>query len=139
MTNVDDYLLPEHLRPEWLQYPPALVEMVRSGRVKLVPWHLDKSAAAMNQHLRFKAHLARDLMPFAYRQDREDLACFEKGKGDSVMIIHDNTDPGWEDDDFYPSFADWLRAAEEEAASWVPLSDDDLRAIRKRFGFEELP
>jgi hypothetical protein len=137
MIDVNDYLLPEGVRPDWLVYPAELVGLVQSGRVKLVPWHLDKADASLSTHRRFKSHLRRDLVPFAHRQDREDLACFEKGKGQAVMIIHDNTEPGWEDEGSYSTFADWLRAAEEVAASWVRMSPDDVRAIRKQFGFDD--
>ncbi len=118
MNNENEYLIPDGHRPDWLVYPEGLVEMVKSGRVKLVPWHLDKVDVARGQHVRLKARLGRDLVPFAHRQDREDMACFEKGKGQAVMIIHDNTDPGYEDEGSYPTFADWLRDAELEAASW---------------------
>lgn len=133
-TNENEYLIPDDLRPDWLVYPEGLIEMVKSERTKLVPWHLYKADGAMKTHSRFKSHLGRDLIPFAVRQDREDWACFEKGKGEAVMIIHDNTEPGWEDQENYPTFADWLREAELEAAAWIPMSEDNLRAIRKRFG-----
>lgn len=118
MTNTNEYLLSDALKPDWLIYPAGLIELVRSERVTLIPWHVEKSVAVLATHRRFKSHLGRELVPFAYRQDREDLACFEKGKGESVMIIHDNTDPGWEDEGSYPSFADWLAAAEDEAREW---------------------
>jgi hypothetical protein len=118
MTNTNEYLLPDSLKPDWLIYPIGLVELVRSGRVKLAPWYLSKSAVDAMHTRDLKMRLGRDLVPFAYRQDREDLACFEKGKGEAVMIIHDHTDPGWEDEGSYPSFADWLAAAEEEAREW---------------------
>ena len=120
VTDVNDYLLSDGDRPGWLTYPPEFVALVRSGRVKLVPWHLDTARGSLITHRRFKSHLGRELVPFASRQDREDFACFEKGKGQAVMIIHDNTGPGYEDEGSYPSFADWLREAEEEAASWDP-------------------
>lgn len=118
MINVNDYLLPDGVRPDWLVYPDELVDLVRAGRVKLTPWHLSKVEVDVGHAAELKARLGRDLVPFAYRQDREDLACFEKGKGQAVMIIHDNTEPGWEDEGSYPSFADWLHNVELEAASW---------------------
>lgn len=114
----NEYLIPEALRPNWLVYPKELIEMVTSGQVKLVPWHLYKGEGSLRTHSRFESHLGRALVPFAHRQDREDWACFEKGKGQAVIIIHDNTEPGWEDEGSYPTFADWLREAKSEAASW---------------------
>lgn len=118
MNDVNDYLLHDGERPDWLVYPPELIALVQSGPVQLAPWHLYKAAGSLRTHHRFKTHLGRDLLPFAHRQDREDWACFEKGKGQAVMIIHDNTAPGFEDEASYPSFGDWLRAAEIEAADW---------------------
>jgi hypothetical protein len=136
-NNENEYLIPEGLRPDWLIYPAKLVEMFESGRVKLVPWHLDKADVSRGAHVRLKSRLGRDLVPFAHRQDREDWACFEKGKGHAVMVIHDNTDPGYEDEGSFPTFTDWLRAAEEEAASWIPMPEEYLHSLRKRFGFRD--
>jgi hypothetical protein len=136
-SNDHEYLIPEALRPAWLAYPVEFVEMVMLGRVKLVPWKLYKAEGSLRTHNRFKTHLGRDLVPFAHRQDREDLACFERGKGHAVMIIHDNTDPGYEDEGSFLTFTDWLRAAEEEAASWIPMPEEYLRSLRNRFGFHD--
>jgi hypothetical protein len=112
-------ILPESERPEWLHYPQELLDLVRSGRMPLVPWHLDRADAAASTYRRFQSHLGRDLVPFAFRQDREDLACFEKGSGEKVLVIHDNTDPGYEDEGEYATFSHWLRDVEAEAAEWA--------------------
>jgi hypothetical protein len=112
-------IIPESDRPAWLHYPQELLDLVRSGRMPLVPWHFDRAYAAANQYRRFQSRLRRDLVPFAYRQDREDLACFEKGKGHEVFIIHDNCDAGYEDEGHFASFSDWLRDVEAEAAEWA--------------------
>lgn len=118
MSNMHEYLLSEGERPAWLNYPAELVALVATGRVSVTPWHICKIDAVRWDLAHLKDRLGRELIPFAHRQDREDLACFEKGKGTQVMIIHDNTDPGYEDEGSYPSFSDWLRAAEEEGKSW---------------------
>ena len=73
-------ILPESERPEWLHYPQELLDLVRSGRMPLVPWHFVTAESAAGDYRRFRSHLRRELVPFAFRQDREDLACFEKGK-----------------------------------------------------------
>ena len=118
-------IVPELARPDWVHYPEQLHELVRSGRLPLVPWYFDLAGVALNMHRRFRSRLGRELMPFAYRQDREDLACFEKGKGQEVFIIHDNCDAGFEDEDYFASFADWIRDVEAEAAEWK----DDRRQV----------
>ncbi|HLL90352.1 MAG TPA: hypothetical protein VK324_13720 [Tepidisphaeraceae bacterium] len=118
VNDYNDYLLIGTAKPDWLQYPAELLEMVRAGRVRVVPWHLSKAAAAAGHAAELKARVKRDLVPFAFRQDQEDLACFEKGKGQQVMLVHDNCDSPYEHVGSYPSFADWLRAAEEESEEW---------------------
>jgi hypothetical protein len=127
MINVNEYLWPEQFRPPWLVYPEELLSLVRSETVAFVPWHLIKVEIEMRlRHAaRLKSRLGRELIPFAYRQDREDLACFEKGRGQAVIIIHDNTDPGYEDEGSYPSFAAWLQAVRAEAAEWESLDERD--------------
>jgi hypothetical protein len=111
-------IIPPDRRPGWLTYPPAMIELVRSARMPLIPWHFVTAWSALQRYQRFQSHLRRHLIPFALRQDREDLACFEMGKADQVFIIHDNTDPGWEDEGYFADFADWLRAVEAESAEW---------------------
>lgn len=112
-------ILPDRERPEWLLYPQELLDLVRSGRMPLVPWHFVHAETVASQHRRFQSHLGRDLVPFAFRQDREDLACFEKGRGHEVFIIHDNCNAGYEDEGHFASFSDWLRDVETEAAEWA--------------------
>jgi hypothetical protein len=118
MNQMSEYLLADQDSPTWLTYPTGLVELVSAGRVKLTPWHICKVAAVRGLRARLAERLGRDLVPFAHRQDREDLACFEKGRGLEVLIIHDNTDPGWENEGTYPSFSDWLQAVESESKLW---------------------
>lgn len=36
------------------------------------------------------------VIPFARRDDNDDIACFEVGKGKSVQIIHDFASEGFE-------------------------------------------
>jgi len=118
MNEMSEYLLSDQECPAWLTYPTELVELVSAGRVTLTPWHICKVGAVRGLHARLEDRLGRDLVPFAHRQDREDLACFEKGRGEEVLIIHDNTDPGWENEGSYASFSDWLKAAESESKLW---------------------
>ena len=119
MGRLEDYLLLDSERPFWLTYPPELIELVVSGEVVLTPWHLCNSDGVRHDYSALQKRLGRELIPFAHRQDREDLACLEKGRGQEILIIHDNTEPGWEDEGGYPCFADWLRAVRAEAKDWL--------------------
>lgn len=56
----------------------------------------------------------RKLVPFARRDDNDDIACFEVDKGERVQIIHDFASVGYEQRGEYDSFKDWVKAAIEE-------------------------
>lgn len=60
----------------------------------------------------------RTLFPFAYRQDCDDVACWEMGHGERVFIVHDFASPGFEDDGNFENVWAWFRMAVEETAGW---------------------
>jgi hypothetical protein len=58
------------------------------------------------------------LVPFADRQDNDDVACWERGGADAVVIIHDFASPGFEDEGSFEDVGAWFRAAVEETLDW---------------------
>lgn len=56
----------------------------------------------------------RKLIPFARRDDNDDIACFEVGKDEKVQIIHDFASEGYEQRNEYNDFWDWLKDAIDE-------------------------
>jgi hypothetical protein len=52
----------------------------------------------------------RVLVPFAKRQDNDDVACWDVPTG-KVAVIHDSADPGWEARGEFSGFYAWLRQA----------------------------
>ena len=108
-------LSPEEM-PNDFDYPSSFVRIVELGITNLEPWHildgelLRRRAAGVAQRY---AH--RVLVPFAYRQDSDDLACWEPGKlGEGVVVIHDFAAADWEGRNGYADFRDWLRQAVED-------------------------
>jgi choline dehydrogenase-like flavoprotein len=65
-----------------------------------------------------KRYSSRDLFPFAYRQDNDDVACWSKGSGEKVFVIHDFASPSWEDEDAFDDVWAWFKSAIEETISW---------------------
>jgi hypothetical protein len=53
------------------------------------------------------------LVPFAVRQDCDDVACFEPDHP-GVAIVQDFASPGFEQRDRLPDFDSWLRRAIED-------------------------
>jgi hypothetical protein len=66
---------------------------------------------------RFRAlqqrYTTRRLVPFAFRQDNDDVACWDADPG-SVMIIHDYASPSYEQRAEFPDFYAWFRQAIED-------------------------
>ena len=56
----------------------------------------------------------RHLIPFARRDDNDDIACFEVEKGGKVQIIHDFASAGYEQRKEYDCFWDWFMDAVKE-------------------------
>jgi hypothetical protein len=56
----------------------------------------------------------RKLIPFARRQDNDDIACWQSGADQEVFVIHDFASSGWEQRRRFPCFYDWLRRAIED-------------------------
>lgn len=80
------------------------------------PWHLLEGEQLWERNRGLKeAYPSRTLVPFARRQDNDDVACWEPGSGDGVVVVvHDFASPGWEDHGQFASFYDWLRQAVED-------------------------
>lgn len=62
----------------------------------------------------------RSLVPFACRQDRDDVACWDLNQSRGrVVIVHDFASPGWEFRAEFADFNDWLRQAVEELIAYA--------------------
>jgi hypothetical protein len=118
MTNAT-FIVPQDQRPAWLDYPRSFCRIVDQGLVNITPWHVLDSQGALERFRGLaKRYPARDLFPLAYRQDNDDIACWAKGHGEKVFIVHDFASPGWEDEDSFDDVWSWFRAAIEETIGW---------------------
>ncbi|MDT7949877.1 MAG: hypothetical protein RQ966_00070 [Acetobacteraceae bacterium] len=78
-------------------------------------WMLAERNAVANRDSLAEQFPGRDVLPFARRGDRDDVACVvtrdpHRPKG-SVIIVHDGAMPGSELDAEFASLADWYAAA----------------------------
>src|SRR3990172_9495060 len=116
MTNdltftMDDLPQPEEL-PSWFHYPEEHPRAVRQGLVNLSPWHVMGRDAVLQrmQGLRNR-YPARELVPFARRQDNDDVACWERDHLPAVVVVHDFSSPGSEVRAECSDFWAWFRVA----------------------------
>ncbi len=109
------FVLPQSELPSWVQYPLSFRRIVDQGLVRITPWHIltGEQALVHSQGLA-QRYPARALFPFARRQDNDDVACWSKGNGEKVFVIHDFAAAGWEDEALFDDVWSWFRSAIEE-------------------------
>lgn len=113
--NKNDFFLPQDIRPNWVEYPHSFCRIVEQLIIHITPWHIMDGERAMRQYKGLtERYPSRELFPFAYRQDNDDVACWAKGMGEQVFIIHDFASPGYEDEAKYDGFWEWFREAVED-------------------------
>lgn len=112
---MSELLSPEDL-PSDFWYPASFIRVVELGLTNLEPWHV-LMGLQLGERARGLAerYPSRQLIPFASRQDNDDVACWEPALGnDVVVIVHDYASSGWENRETYPDFFAWLRQAVED-------------------------
>ncbi|SEE76086.1 hypothetical protein [Jiangella alba] len=114
-------LLPADALPPGFGYPAAFVRVVELRLIELEPWQIlgGDHLARRHEGLRLR-YPARRLVPFARRQDSDDVACFDVDRG-GISVIHDFADAGWEQRDTYPDVDAWLRQAVEDLIEFGTL------------------
>ncbi len=113
-------LLPSSDLPEDFVYPAEFVRVVECGLINLEPWHVLTGDELFRRFrgLRLR-YPARQLIPFAARQDNDDIACWDMSRQNEVAIVHDFASSGWEDQGSYDDFNSWLRSAFDEFIEWM--------------------
>ena len=97
------------------KYPEEFMKVVDLNLIDLDLWYFmpEKQVEDRINGLKDR-YPKRKLIPFARRDDCDDIACFEVGKGNKVQIIHDFSSVGWEQRKEYDSFWSWFKDAVEE-------------------------
>ncbi len=105
--------------PDGFEYPRGFVHVVELALTQLQPWWIIDGERLRERYEGLqKRYPARVLVPFAVRQDRDDVACFDVDRG-RVSIVHDFAEPGYEQRDELPDFYAWLRQAIEDLIEFI--------------------
>jgi hypothetical protein len=114
-------LLTAEMLPDGFEYPADFLRLVEQGITDLTPWHvLSGERLRLRRIGLLERYPGRDLVPFARRQDNDDLACWEGTDAGRVRTIHDFASPGWEERRGHTAFWDWFRAAIEDMIAFDP-------------------
>lgn len=102
--------------PDGFEYPREFLRVVNLRLLDLEPWLILEGEQLLARHHGLSERFPdRLLVPFARRQDNDDIACWDLGQQDcGVAIVHDFASPGWERRAEYPDFNSWLRQAVED-------------------------
>lgn len=109
-------LLDASVLPDAFEYPPELLRMIDLDLTDMDPWTvLTGDALRLRKDGLTERFPARLLIPFARREDNDDVACFEMVESRQLVVrIHDFASPGWERRVEYPSFRAWFHEAVED-------------------------
>jgi hypothetical protein len=118
-------ILTEEELPPGVSYPAAFRRLVDRGLLYFEPWFVLEGDQLRErlQGLRLR-YPDRTLVPFARREDNDDVACFDATRPGRVVVIHDFAQPGWEQRAVLDDFAAWLRRALEDMITFDVAEDD---------------
>ena len=82
---------------------------IQKGMVGWGAWYIIPEQRAKQRLIGLmRRYPSRKLIPFAKRDDCDDIACFEVDRPNFVEIIHDFSSPGFEQRQEYTSFKQWI-------------------------------
>lgn len=111
------YHLPHTEKPSWLTYPTKFNALVAEGEDDFDLWYLIEAPRVLERRRGLlERYPQRDLVPFAKRDDNDDVACWDQKLGsERVVVIHDFASEGYEERAVFESFEQWLENALIEA------------------------
>ena len=111
-------LTPQEL-PESFTYPEEFLRIINQGLIDFDPWIILRGEQLRTRlHGINKRFPKENLIPFARREDNDDVACWQQGSSHTVYIIHDFSSLGYENRRELNSFWEWLRQALEDTINY---------------------
>jgi hypothetical protein len=118
-------LLQESELPEGFTYPRALTRLVERQLTRLEPWWIFDASVARERMKGFtQRYPGKHLVPFAKREDNDDVACFDHESPGSVIVVHDFASDAWDRRRVFDDFYAWLRQAVNDMIEFDRLEDD---------------
>lgn len=107
-------------------YPKPYDKLIELNLVDFDIWYLIESRQATRRyHDLEKRYPNRKLIPFARRDDNDDIACFEIGKGDKIQLIHDFAGEGYEQRGEFADLWEWVDFAAKEMIEYNRSEEHD--------------
>ena len=114
-----EQLLSKDEMPDWFNYPEEFLRIIEQGLLDFDPWIILQEARLRTRFTGLKERYpSRELVPFARREDNDDVACWDKQRPGLVVIIHDFSSPGSESKEEFSCFWEWFRSAVEATIAY---------------------
>ena len=113
IMNVE--VLEDRLGINGFRYPDSFIKAIELNLLDFDLWYIMDEERVLNRLKGItERYPNRNLIPFARRDDNDDIACFEVGKGEKVQVIHDFASEGYEQRKEFSDFWAWLEEAINE-------------------------
>lgn len=105
--------------PEGFSYPDDFLRIAtRQKLIDFDPWIVLEGDQLQMRYIGINQRFPnKNIIPFARREDNDDVACWLLGDTESVYIIHDFSTQGYEKKKKL-SFWNWLRQALEDTINY---------------------
>lgn len=108
-------LIEESKLPLGFKYPKEFLWTLDLPLTNLKPWIIHSGVGLKSRYEGMKKRYPdRLLIPFAFRQDCDEVACWDLKDNNKVKIIEDYTRANPNEDVIYNDFFDWLKQAIDE-------------------------
>ncbi|MEC1179505.1 hypothetical protein P9B03_13485 [Metasolibacillus meyeri] len=107
--------IPEEFLEKRFKYPESYTKIIELNLVDFDYWYIMNEEQALKRLAGLRQRYPeRYLVPFARRDDNDDIACFDLGEPEKVQIIHDFASSGYEQRRTYENLWEWLQEAVNE-------------------------
>ncbi len=127
LISKSDYCLPSDVLPHEFSYPLSFQLLVERGLLNWEPWECLAGRPLLDRFIGVRGRYPdRQLIPFARRADRDDVACWDLDRSSgTISVIEDFAPPGDEQTDLLGSLADWLRLVLNDMIEFEEQVGDD--------------
>jgi hypothetical protein len=106
------------------EMPGALRRLIERQLTRLEPWWVfDELRARERKEGLAARYPGTSLVPFARREDNDDVACFDLDNPGIVVVLHDFAKDAWDRRRVYDDFYAWLRQAVEDMIEFDRLEE----------------
>jgi hypothetical protein len=107
--------LPKEILEKGFEYPESFNKIIELKLLDFDFWYIMNEEQALRRLAGLRVRYPkRYLVPFARRDDNDDIACFDLEEPNKVQIIHDFASEGFEQRKTYTDLWEWIQDAIHE-------------------------